>query len=206
MSDTTNLPAPVKGDTKRAYLVRLGLAKEGARGRFSKDATAALDAHPDFEWADPAPTPASPAKAEKAQRVVTTPAPAPAPSVPAQATANLNAKEVRAWAKVNGHKVGERGRIHPSVISAYVKANGAPVGPVAARPTPLLMPKRRKETTGFVFAPRPEGAGKHVTTPLVRVSSCGYCTKSVAYCGCPEGPRAPLYLGGAALTLDKPAG
>lgn len=44
MSETTTAPAlPNDGETEREFLVRLGLAKP-TRGRFGKDAIAALDA------------------------------------------------------------------------------------------------------------------------------------------------------------------
>lgn len=35
-----------------------------------------------------------------------------------------NTKQVRAWARSQGMKVGQRGRLHPTVIAAYTKANG----------------------------------------------------------------------------------
>lgn len=82
------LPAPQDGDTKRAYLVRHGLAvavdKNGVapRGRFSKAATDALAAAEanGFTFAD-AP------KAKRAPKVAATAVPAEGESsVPAQAT------------------------------------------------------------------------------------------------------------------------
>lgn len=53
---TSALTPPVAGDTKRAFLVRNGLAKEGARGRFGKDAIAALAQFPDFVFTEVVPT------------------------------------------------------------------------------------------------------------------------------------------------------
>lgn len=214
---TQTLPAPQAGDTKRAYLVRLGLAaefgKDGvtpARGRFSNDGQAALDAHPDFQWAD---APKSTPKDNKATSAsvpgASTPAPRPAVTTPAPqgTTANLSSKEVRAWAKANGVRVGERGRIHPSVIDAFQRATGkVPTSQQSApRPTPLDMPKVRRESTGFSV----------VGGILTSQRECGNAGKdgmrhSVASCTCKGGPRAYSYLEREAgqtvfLTLDKPA-
>jgi len=69
MTVTAAASTPVAGDTKRAYLVRLGLAKDGARGRFSKDGIAALAAVEGFVFADATPAKAAP-KAPKAPGAV----------------------------------------------------------------------------------------------------------------------------------------
>lgn len=209
--------------TPRQFLASLNppqavlFGKDGvspARGRFSTEGTATLakareDGYLFLGDEGNEHNPVEPVKEKK----VAAPKPAPAPAAegapaPVKTVTNLpqtDPKEVRAWAKQNGHVVGERGRIHTTVVQAFLAAGGKAVVPTAKRITPLDMPKKvRRETTGFVFAPRPEGAGKHVSTPLVRVSACGYCSAGVAFCNCPDGPRAPIYLGGAALTLDKP--
>lgn len=193
------------------------LGKDGvspARGRFSTEGVATLAKAREDGYLflgdegnenNPAPEVKAP-RAAAAPKAPAAPKPAPAPAAPKVALPQVNPKEVRAWAKQNGHEVGDRGRLNQTVVSAFLAAGGKAVVPTARRvPTPLDMPKVRRETTGFVLAPRPKGAGKHVSTPLVRVASCGSCGKGVAYCSEPQGPSAPGYLGGAILSLDKPA-
>jgi len=208
--------------TPRAFLVSLNpplaeqFGKDGvtpARGRFSNAATAALAAAraDGFLFLGDEGNENNPAPEVKAPRAAATPKapaapkPAPAPAAPQVVLPTVNPKEVRAWAKANGHEVGDRGRLNQTVVSAFLASGGKPVGPRAARvATPLDMPKVRKETTGFVYAPRPQGAPKHVSEPLVRVATCGSCNRGVAFCNEPQGPSAPAYLGGAILSLDKP--
>ncbi len=167
------------------------------RGKFSTEANAFAAAN-STKWAE-------------AEQVVKAPKPAPAPKVqpvvtpsvsthPAAAAASFNAKEVRSWAKANGHAVGERGKIKPEVIDAFAKAGGKAVGPKAPRPTPLLMPKVRRESTGFTV----------LGGTLIRQDRCGNGPHTVAQCTCPGGPQAYKWLakengGPLALTLDKPA-
>lgn len=185
--NTPTFPAPLAGDTQRAFLVRHGLAKEG-RGRFSTDAKNVLALFPDFQWADAKPAPSGKATRATVPAATGTPvglatAPTTAPSAPAHpagATASFDAKAVRAWAKQNGHEVGERGRIHASVIAAYAKAGGKPVGQGAKRVTPMDMPKRRPHNKGFVQTPQ-----GRVVQDVCGSRSCG---QSVSRCACPGGP------------------
>lgn len=70
----------------------------------------------------------------------------------------------------------------------------------AERPTPLLMPKRRPENSGFT----------QVRGILIRQDKCGNCTNAVSRCACTTGPRAYKWLekevgGPLVLTLDKPS-
>lgn len=219
MTDTTPeapavvLAPPLATDTKRDYLVRLGLAKP-SRGRFGKEAVAALAAAEaqGYRFVEPVVAPAKPrVKAPAADKPATvtvgTPAPVAVPAAPVAGAPTFVAKDVRAWAKANNVAVGERGRIHPSVIDAFAKAGGkastvttASTGQVAKRPSPLDVPKRRPENTGFTV----------IGGTLIRQDACGKCNVGVARCACKTGPQAHAFLSREVgetvlLTLDKPA-
>lgn len=185
------LAANVNPDTGKPY----ALSGPGVRGRFSAAAEAFAAAN-DGQWAEAAPI----VKAPKAPKVqAPKPAAAPVQQTVVQ-TGTVDPKAVRAWAKQNGHEVGERGRIHGSVVQAFLKAGGKATVPQAKRPTPLLMPKVRKESSGFTV----------IGGTLIRQDRCGNGNHTVAQCPCPGGPRAYKWLekesgGPLALTLDKPS-
>lgn len=185
--------------TKRQYLNSVivdGKPLAGlTRGRFSAAAEAHAAANTD-KWAE-APVEVKVPKAPAAPK----PAPAVSTAAPAPVvqTGQVNPKEVRAWAKQNGHEVGERGRIHGSVVAAFLKAGGKVTTPAAPRPTPLLMPKVRRESSGFTV----------VGGTLIRQDKCGN-GHEVSRCACPGGVPAYKWLaretgGPLMLTLDKPA-
>lgn len=165
------------------------------RGRFSAEAEAFAAANAG-KWADAPKVVAAP-KAPKAPKVSLAKA-APAPTV--VQTGQVDPKEVRAWAKNVGKQVGDRGRIHSSIVAEYIAANGRGPKVQAKRPTPLLMPKVRKENSGFTV----------VGGTLIRQDRCGNGNHTVAQCPCPGGPRAYKWLekengGPLVLTLDKPS-
>lgn len=178
--------------TKREYLRSLGFTV-GERGRFSAEQTAALAAAPAGTITEPVVEAKAP-KAPKTVKVVQ-PIPAPAPKV------DVNPKDVRSWAKQNGYEVGERGRIHGDVVTAFLNAGGkARVLAPSTRPTPLDMPKRRPEASGF----------SRVGGILVRQDRCGGCSAAVNRCACATGPQAYKFLSKEAgktvlLSLDKPS-
>lgn len=205
MTDTVSPPAPLAGDTKRAYLVRIGLANP-TRGKFSAVAHEALALHPAFVWADvvkvvPAPrtvvmaAPRSFTAAPVVSGVVTT-ADLPRHSAP---TDGANPKDVRVWAHANGHTVGERGRIHASITAAYIAANGKST----AAPARVIVvePKVRSANSGFVVE-------RNTVLRFERCASSGGCGKAVSRCSCVAGPVAPHYLpagiAGSLLSLDYP--
>lgn len=109
---------------------------------------------------------------------------------------------------------------HPGVLDAtgkIVKAAKAPKAPkapkpvaarvakpvtstVPRRPSPLDMPKRRPESTGFTT----------IGGILIRQDNCGQCSAQVNRCACANGPAAHKFLSKEVgstvlLTLDKPA-
>jgi hypothetical protein len=200
--------------TERAFLASLTppLADNapGARGRFSNAGKAALAAAREqgFRFVGDEGHPDTVVKATRAPRTVTTPAATSAtattpegasvpPAVanntvttvsanpsPAAGRASFVAKDVRAWAKQNGHAVGERGRIHPNVIAAFVKAGGKPSGPAARRVTPNVMPRIRPQSTGYSV----------IDNILIRQEKCSACTQNVSQCPCKTGPRAHKFL------------
>lgn len=185
------------------------LAKAGARGRFGKEAQAALDTaradgflfigdpgHPDT----PVKTPKAP-KAPAAPKTVVTGPPAVAPT-----GGTVDAKAVRAWAKANGVEVGERGRIKPEVITQYLTNGGkttasgqtVKVTLGGSKPKPEAV-KVRENKTGYSV----------IDGILIRQDSCGQCNARITHCACKNGPQVMKFLArevGApvALTLDKP--
>lgn len=210
--------------TEREFLASLNppLAKAGARGRFSTAATAALakaraegfgfigdKGHPQ----NPVKAPAAP----KTVKTVVTSAPAQAApadavstevSVPTQPTktvsTGVDAKAARAWAKAQGMAVGERGRLHPTVISAYVAANGAPVTlaktpeqKAAAKPV-----RTRTQKVAYGVIPRRKGDPKYLSEPVLAVTNCGKCKKGISYCGC-ETPSLPKHFGAGPLAFSR---
>lgn len=200
MTDTS-LPAPLPTETKRAYAVRLGLANP-TRGRFGKDAllaiaTAEAQGHTFVEPVVATPKP-------KATTAATPAAPKPTRvALPKENLPATDPKAVRAWAKQNGHTVGDRGRIHADVIKAYLADGGKAVAVTTAevkRPTPLDMPKVRRENSGW----------SRVKGILIRQDRCGKCTAAVSRCTCKTGPQAHAFLSKEVgepviLTLDKPS-
>lgn len=162
------------------------------RGRFSAEAEAFASEHA--------------GEFSEAVAVVKVPkAPKPAPVVTASVATPVrqgeyDPKAVRAWAVAEGLvQAGSRGRIAATVTAKYMATDGGHVAERAKRPTPLMMPKRRPEVTGFTV----------VGGTLIRQSECGNCRVSVARCACPE-PRAYRWLeretgGPLMLTLDKPS-
>jgi len=207
------MTAPVQyiDQTPRDFLASLNppLATAGARGRFSKDAQAALatargdgflfigdEGHP--KTAAPAP---KKEKAPATQKTVVTGAPTPAPT-----GGTVDAKAVRAWAKANGVEVGERGRIRPEVVTQYL-ANGGKTTATgstvkvtlggSAKP-PVDAVKVRDEKTGYSV----------IGGTLIRQDSCGSCKARITHCGCKKGPQVHPFLARevgqpVALILDK---
>jgi len=177
---------PSEGSKVRAWARDNGIAV-GDRGRFAPSLLAAYAAQDASLFTVKAPV-VKVAKAPKAVEVKVQPV-----------QAQVNAKDVRAWAKGNGHEVAERGRVHASVIAAYLAAGGRPATPSAPRPTAVVLPKVRAANSGFTT----------VGGILIRQDTCGHCAASVSRCACTEGPRARGFLerengGPLLLTLDKP--
>lgn len=201
--DLNSLTAPAGDVTPREWLASQAdsegnpLAKAGTRGRFGKDAVAALEHAKAQGWTFTEPVKAAPS-APAAPRV-TAPRPAAAPAAapaPVETLPQVDPKEVRAWAKQNGHEVAQRGRLHKTVVQAFLKAGGKPVGQGAKRVTPLDMPKVRRETTGFVM----------IGNTRIRQDMCGACKASVSRCACKVGPSSfPLDGNVYPLSLDKPS-
>lgn len=200
--------------TPRAFLASLtpplAILTDGegrpARGRFSKDGNAALDkAREDgFLFLGDAGNENNPVE-EKKERKAAAPKPAPVQGTtaprPTVVLPEVNPKDVRAWAKQNGHEVGERGRIHKSVIQAYLAGGGKPVVAQAKRPTPNDMPKVRPERVGYAVE-------RNTLIALTTCATKGGCGKAIQSCTCSTGPVAPHYLdagiAGTPLALAKP--
>lgn len=189
--------------TEREYLISLNLAKAG-RGRYSKDASKALEEAKKggmvFDL-----TPADIAKLErknKPQRK--TVVIAPKESRPSQDA--YDAKAVRAWGESNGViEKGRRGKLPTTLINSYLASNKPAISRRVAVKEPVKRDKVRKETTGWTRIKRRITDASYISEPLVAVSTCGGCSKGVAYCGCKAGPKAPKYLGGELLLLTRPA-
>jgi hypothetical protein len=63
---------------------------------------------------------------------------------------DVNAADVRRWAREAGLKVGDRGRLSPQLMNDYLVAHGAAQGEAASRLLPGTTTANR---------PRPVGAG-----------------------------------------------
>jgi hypothetical protein len=180
---------------KRDYLVSKGLAKPG-KGRFSAAAKAAIEQaiSEGIVFEEPVAKPISAPKA-KAPKVVKEKAPA---------RDSYDAKAIRAWAEQTGAiEKGKRGRIPTEVINAYLSSHGTVTAPV--KRVTAAKPKVREVSVGWTYARRGPKDKPFISEPLVAVTSCGGCSKGVAYCGCSNGPVAPKYLGGERLLMEKPA-
>lgn len=155
---------------------------------------------------------------EKKERKTAAPKPAPAdgaaPAAPRPTVTlpEVDAKAVRAWAKQNGHEVKERGRIHRSVVTAFLASGGKPVVARAKAPSPADMPKVRAQSVGWAVEKSEHGGADRV----IAYTTCGGgigggkvgCGKPVNACKCQSGPVAPHYLNtdaaGKPLLLAKP--
>jgi len=185
--------------TEREFLVAKGLAQP-TRGRFSKDAVAALvEARAqgqEFRSSKPVVAP-------KAPKVVVTQAQVQAAiSTPKAAAVEVNPKEVRAWAKANGHEVGDRGRLHGSLVTAFLASGGKPVGERATRPTPLDMPKVRTQTVAWALVQPRKTDGAWVTPFVLGVEKCGR-GHNIQTCNCVVMTTNKTF-GNTPLVLVKP--
>jgi hypothetical protein len=202
------------------------LAKSGAnvRGRFSKAANARWDeALASGEITYEPPVEEKPAKAAKTVETgaAAPVAPAAGPAVvlaptpagddaPVAAAGEVDAKLVRSWAAQRGMKVGERGRIHSDIISAYLADNGA--APRRATPKDVMPAKKyRDEAVAWGIARRKPDQGAYISEPVVALSNCGKCSKGIMFCpghGEHGLPVQPTYMTAGvedvAVLLTKP--
>jgi len=164
--------------SERAYLASLTppLAKENSRGRFSREAQAALvEARANgvtFGSEDDSQGNSGPSVAKAAG--------GHSPSV------------VREWARDNGYDVPSRGRISADVMAAYTGNPLTPkvrVGQLAEQPPPQV--KLRKAIT--LYGLTEEGY-------RVGYSHCRRCVQSMVYCACKDGPKPPSIV---VQTLDR---
>lgn len=204
--------------TPRDFLASLTppLAIPNSPGRFGKAGVEALakarqdgflfigdPGHPDTE----APKVKAP-KAEKPAVVKAEGDVAPKPTtvvVPKQATPAVDPKEVRAWAKANGHEVGDRGRIHGNVVTAFLAAGGKAVGPKAPEAKAPKPVKVRSQQIAWGRIPRRKSDPKFFTEPILGIKQCGACRKGVSYCPCEGGPRLPKHYGSGPTVLTLAA-
>jgi hypothetical protein len=114
-----------------------------------------------------------------------------------------DAKDVRSWAEQTGLvEKGKRGRLPAEVISAYLAQN---ISSPVEKKTVRVSTRIRPESVGWTFAKRGDRDAEYISEPLVAVTSCGDCSKGIAYCGCASGPMAPKYLGRTVLLLTRPS-
>lgn len=160
--------------TRRAYAASLGLAKEGARGRMSADAHAAI------------------AKAEAEGKVFSDTNATPRKVVASAPKAGqFDAKAVRTWAKSNGIEVNSRGRLSAEVLDAYRKANpevkaeapGTHVKVIGKDVRPHAAPRRSSRTEYIAWF-----GNKRIVLSEREACKCGY---SLSHCAC----GSPVVLG-----------
>ncbi|AXH49319.1 Lsr2-like DNA bridging protein [Streptomyces phage Blueeyedbeauty] len=191
--------------TEREWLVSQGLANPG-RGRYSKDARAALDKAKaggmKFDL-----TPAEKAKLERANKPKKEKkASVQTPKEVRPSQESYDAKAVRAWGEQTGAiEKGKRGKLPTALINAYLAANKTQKAVTVRRAPATKRAVVRKESVGYTFIRRGPKDPAYISEPLVAVSSCGGCSRGVAYCGCKSGPTAPKYLGGEVLMLTRPS-
>lgn len=199
--------------TERDFLASLTppLAKAGARGRFSADAHAALaKARADgFGFIGDKGHPQTEVKAapKAAPKVVTSAVSTETVSVPAQTktvqTGTVDAKAARTWARSQGMTVGERGRLHPNIISAYLSANGGTSKPVSLVKTEKPKPVRtRTQKVAYGVIPRRKGDPKYLSEPVLSVTNCGKCKNALSFCPC-ETPSLPKHFGSGPLAFSR---
>lgn len=157
--------------TKREYLAGLGLAKPG-RGRFSKEAVAALEAAVASGVVFDEPV--------KPVKEVATEGDEPSqPSKPMSETA-----EVRAWATSNGIKIGERGRIPEAVTKAFKAGDPSLAG---SKPNPVyvaVQPQKRTRQIKVMYGEDDRGL-------VIGYSMCRRCAWHISLCKCKNGPVPP---------------
>jgi len=163
--------------SERAYLASLTppLAKENSRGRFSREAKAAL-----VEARSNGVTFGS---EDDSQGNSLAPA--------ASAAGGHSPSQVREWARKNGYDVPSRGRISADVMAAYTGNPLTPkvrAGQFAEQPPPQI--KLRKAIT--LYGLTEEGY-------RVGYSHCRRCVQSMVYCDCKDGPKPPSIV---VKTLD----
>lgn len=160
--------------TRRAYAASLGLAKEGARGRMSAEAHAAI-AKAEAEGKVFSDTNATPRK------VVAT----------APKAGQFDAKTVRAWAASKGLSVNARGRLSAEVLAAYKADNpevkpeapGTHVKVVGKDVRPHAAPTRSSRTEYVAWF-----GNKRIILSEREACKCGY---SLSHCRC----GSPIVLG-----------
>lgn len=160
--------------TRRAYAASLGLAKEGARGRMSAEAHAAI-AKAEGEGKVFSDTNATPRK------VVAT----------APKAGQFDAKTVRAWAASKGLSVNARGRLSAEVLAAYkadnpkvkAEAPGTHVKVVGKDVRPHAAPYRSSRTEYVAWF-----GNKRIILSEREACKCGY---SLSHCRC----GSPIVLG-----------
>lgn len=160
--------------TRRAYAASLGLAKEGARGRMSAEAHAAI------------------AKAEGEGKVFSDTNATPRKVVAAAPKAGqFDAKTVRAWAASKGLSVNARGRLSAEVLAAYkadnpevkAEAPGTHVKVVGKDVRPHAAPTRSSRTEYTAWF-----GNKRIILSEREACKCGY---SLSHCRC----GSPIVLG-----------
>jgi hypothetical protein len=161
--------------TQRAYLVSLGLAKDG-RGKFSNAAKDALAKaiEQGMEFSDPTP-------AAKPKKVLTT-------SVKATQTPRIDAKAfdpkaVRKWAEKAGIEIGARGRIHTSIVAKYLSEVGD-AAPARTNDLDVYRDTAARVRNADTYSVTVDGE-KIVRTYKDVCNSCGY---SIGWCYEPNGP------------------
>jgi hypothetical protein len=160
--------------TRRAYAASLGLAKEGARGRMSADAHAAI------------------AKAEAEGKVFSDTNATPRKVVASAPKAGqFDAKTVRAWAASKGLSVNARGRLSAEVLAAYkadnpevkAEAPGTHVKVIGKDVRPHAAPTRSSRTEYIAWF-----GNKRIVLSEREACKCGY---SLSHCRC----GSPIVLG-----------
>jgi hypothetical protein len=163
--------------TQRAYLVSLGLAKDG-RGKFSNAAKDAL-----AKAIEQGMTFSDPVVSVKPRTVLSTSV--KAPQTPRIDPKTFDPKVVRSWAQKAGIEVSNRGRIHQSIIAKYLAEVGDNA-PTRQSDYDSFRPEAARVRNADIYVGTYEGNAIRKTFKDC-CNSCGY---SIGWCYCPNGPLA----------------
>lgn len=202
----SNFVEPREGEHQKAYLHRAyGIGKGMGRGRISVEGHARLTEARKKGFAFPEDTKVSVPKSVKPTKPTTS---KPAPVTLPREADTLDRGAIRSWARSNGHTIGDRGRIKPEIVKAYLDA--VPVGERTKRQdgNEVPEPAPRIHPVGTTF--RLDFTNRHgqkETRVVNDKTACGNCRWSLGWCACTKPHVTVGYeVGDVRVTAQYPKG